>query len=349
MSSGPLADPNAWEEELKALAEELRVSTIGCHGAQCLEKIDQWEIAHRSNPRIGFAVAEHAKVARDMLMRGVTPHKKLVILIHGIRDQGHWMEMVKVRLESDDVVVQPIDFQFFDVVRFMIGVGVKGVIDRVLAKIRHAKADNGSAELIIIAHSFGTYVVAKILSHEPDIRCSRAIFCGSVIPRAFRFDLVPHCPRIVNECGSRDIWPVIAEGFSCRYRYGSAGVWGLRVSGIYDRFHDFGHSDYLVPEFVESYWKPYVDRAEIILSPHQDHRRPVPQCVSLLSYGWRLILPMLALSGLVFGSGCWLYGTGSTLLGGCICGVVIAGTVALLWWLFAGVRSYCSPQKVEMG
>jgi hypothetical protein len=270
--------------------------------------------------------------------------------VHGalIRDQGEWMDMVKVRLENADITVQPIDFEFFDSVRFMTGIGVGGVINRVLAKVRTAKADNEGAELLIIAHSFGTYIASCILRDHPDIRCSRAIFCGSVVPRTFRFDKVAHCPRIVNECGGRDIWPVIAQGFSCWYRYGAAGVWGLRASRIDDRFHDFGHSDYLVAEFVDQFWKPYVERGELVRSPYQDKRRSAPLCISLLALGWWLMLPLAALTGFLSWKA-W-----SLCCGGMAgIGLAVGGTLAVVWlvilvWIIKGLVGYCSPKQSPM-
>jgi pimeloyl-ACP methyl ester carboxylesterase len=338
-----MADQHASDAELLQLTEQLRIATQDCDAKQCLLRVAQWESEHGRNPRIGDAVITHAAIFRDNLLKGSRTKRKLVLLLHGIRDQAQWMDMVKERLESPLVHVQPLGFDYYDAARFMTGIGVEGVIKRVLASIRHAKADHVGAELIIIAHSFGTYVVARILKEEPDIRCSRAIFCGSVVPRAFRFDMVPHCPKIINDCGCRDIWPVIAEGFSVRYCYGAAGVWGLRASGISDRFHDLGHNDYLTPEFVDKYWKPYVDNEEVVPSRHQAERRVVPLCISYLAFGWRLVFLLCIACGAGLAAGWFCYSRGMTILA---YGAWIATGLAAAWlarWFLSGIAGYINP------
>ena len=43
------------------------------------------------------------------------------------------------------------------------------------------------ADCSIIAHSFGTFVVARILRDNTDLELDRIIFCGSVVSHKFRF------------------------------------------------------------------------------------------------------------------------------------------------------------------
>ncbi len=45
---------------------------------------------------------------------------KIIVLLHGIRTQAHWAEMVANVLETElGVRVQPIKYGFFDVIRFL--------------------------------------------------------------------------------------------------------------------------------------------------------------------------------------------------------------------------------------
>lgn len=334
---------------LSEIADELRRLLAATPAAERTAAVDEWVRARTQND-VPEEIAHQAMTLAEIYRAGITGMaesklRKLVLVIHGIRDQGEWMEMVKERLQSSDVVVQPIDFEDLDAFRFMTGFGVSGVIAKVLTKIRKAKADHVGAELMVIAHSFGTFVVSRILREESDIRFDRAIFCGSVIPRDFRFDLVPHCPKIVNECGGRDIWPVVAQGFSFRYKYGAAGVWGLRTSGIEDRFHDSAHSDYLTPEFVDSFWKPYVDHNELVPSPFQSKRRSTPRGVTFLGYGWRLIGWGLVASAIVVATSFWLDQQEFVLAAKSLQSLVAIAWITLIWVVVSGVKKFLTPSK----
>jgi len=65
---------------------------------------------------------------------------------------------------------------------------------------------NKGADCSIIAHSFGTFVIARILRDHTDLEFNRIIFCGSVVPQKFRFEDYRgrfEAP-LVNEVGTRD-------------------------------------------------------------------------------------------------------------------------------------------------
>jgi len=74
----------------------------------------------------------------------------------------------------------------------------------------------------------------------------------------------------VNECGFKDVWPVIAEGLSSSY--GASGRFGFGGNRVRDRFHAVGHSGFLTSEFVSKYWVPFFYGGTVVdghLQPHQ--------------------------------------------------------------------------------
>lgn len=229
----------------------------------------------------------------------------LVFVIHGIRDEGPWMDMVRDVIESKSVTVKLIDFDDFGAGRFLFGIKVKSVIEASVQKMRHAisyiEQKHGDVRLMAIGHSFGTYVLLKVLDDNPDLAFERMIFCGSVAPRKYRYDKLKNAPQMVNDCGARDIWPIIAGSFGWK-DYGAAGVWGIRVANVDDRYHDFGHSDYLTREFAEQYWRPFIASGTINYSAYQKVRRPAPRGLRLLGYGYNLLagIACLALSPCLF-------------------------------------------------
>jgi hypothetical protein len=133
------------------------------------------------------------------------------------------------------------------------------VIDEMAHQIRHTTQGADDGRCSIIAHSFGTYVIARILAEHTDLRFQRIIFCGSVVPHTFRFE--DHRSQfdceIINEVGTRDILPVLAE--TSTFGYGSGGTYGFRRPGVRDRWHNGkAHSDFLTDAFCSRFWVPYL-------------------------------------------------------------------------------------------
>jgi hypothetical protein len=104
-----------------------------------------------------------------------------------------------------------------------------------------------------------------MLQHAHELKFQRIIFCGSVV--SYRFRVVDYTHRfnaeLINEVGTRDIWPVLAETVTTGY--GSAGTYGFRRSGVRDRWHNGKtHSAFLTRDFCEKYWVPFLRDGSII-------------------------------------------------------------------------------------
>jgi pimeloyl-ACP methyl ester carboxylesterase len=198
--------------------------------------------------------------------------KHVVFLLHGIRTQGEWAQRTASILESDPLIcARPIRYEFFDVVRFLIP--FKFLRDQPVRRIASLIRDEMSRKpesFSIVAHSFGTYVVAKILELEADIRFHRLILCGSIVPDKFNWERYGHridsdCSEnwhVVNDCGMNDIWPVFAK--SMTWGYGSSGRFGFGHPRVKDRFFNVNHSGFFSENFIRDYWLPYLSKGEIV-------------------------------------------------------------------------------------
>jgi pimeloyl-ACP methyl ester carboxylesterase len=255
----------------------------------------------------------HFALALDRVMNALgtadnpRTEKCLVLLVHGIRTQAEWQPMVIRALAGEQFTIIPIKYEYFDAIRFWCPILTrKKILDKVLWKIREAKAQHPDAALTIIAHSFGTYAVHHLLNHHPDIRCKRLILCGGIIPRDFRWDRLPHRPDIINECGSRDIWPIMAECMT--WGYGASGVFGFGTPGIIDRFHDIDHSDYLKREFVEKFWRPWVHDGTMTPSDYENTLPPTAlwrSLLTLLPLRWVVLVLFIAVMCAIAYLACW--------------------------------------------
>jgi pimeloyl-ACP methyl ester carboxylesterase len=217
---------------------------------------------------------------------------EIILLIHGIRTQAEWQVMVAAQLDViPGKAVFALKYEFFDGLRFWFpGWTRTRPINEVLWRIREAIKRNPNARVSVIAHSFGTYAIARILREHPDIRLHRLVLCGSVLRRSFRWDQVRDRveAEIINDCGHRDIWPVLAQ--SSTWGYGASGTFGFGTPGIRDRFHATGHSGFFTPEQVTRFWVPWFKEgtfAQGIDPPTRPYRWSL---LTVLQVKWTVIL-----------------------------------------------------------
>jgi pimeloyl-ACP methyl ester carboxylesterase len=194
--------------------------------------------------------------------------KEVVLLAHGIRDFGEWEQKVSTILEKIPATrAPPLSYGRFDAIRFWFPIGTREApVRKLLWRIRSARDRFSTAKLSVIAHSFGTYAIGKILRENPDIRLHRLVLCGAILPSEFRWDQIQHsvATEIINDCGIRDIWPVLAQ--STTFGYGPSGRFGFGTPGVRDRFHDFGHGGFFQKKFVADFWLPWFRNGEFVKS-----------------------------------------------------------------------------------
>jgi hypothetical protein len=123
------------------------------------------------------------------------------------------------------------------------------------------------------------------------------LFCGSIVQRGYRWDQLKNLGNVVNDCGTKDIWPVLAE--STTWGYGASGTFGFGSPSIVDRFHPMRHSDYFARDFVERYWLPWICHGTLVKSSTEADRPTAPYWLSLLTvihlkYLFLLIVPAIA-------------------------------------------------------
>jgi pimeloyl-ACP methyl ester carboxylesterase len=211
--------------------------------------------------------------------------RRLVILVHGILTRAEWQGRIRSLFEADGQTdVEALGYGYFDALRFLCPfITRRAPIVEVERNIRDAlKIHASHSEVVFVGHSFGTYILGKILSERPDISPDRVLLCGSILSRKFRWDKLPNRPHgVLNEVGSRDIWPILAH--STTWGYGSTGTFGFKTAGVRDRYHDCAHSDYFEPGFAEKYWLPWITTGTVVPSAFETGpQAPTPLLKNLL-------------------------------------------------------------------
>jgi pimeloyl-ACP methyl ester carboxylesterase len=232
----------------------------------------------------------------------------VVFLLHGIRTQGEWAQRTASVLEIDPSIrARPIRYEFFDALRFLLPLAAAR--ERPIRRITGLLRDELSRQpqyVSVIAHSFGTFILARILDREPDIRFHRVVLAGSIVSDDFDWSRYGHRldPDIdgdwqaLNDCGMQNMWPVLAK--SITWGYGASGRFGFGHVRVKDRFFNVGHSGFFQRDFAKTYWAPYLSDGRIVEGILE---RPTnPWWVSLLTViKLRYLLILLILFGAASG------------------------------------------------
>ena len=228
----------------------------------------------------------------------------VVVLVHGIRTHGQWMNDIASTLEEHGFHVARTNYGRFDAFRFWLPIPwIRQVAVRHVWKdVRRTLQMHEGASISFIAHSYGTYIIAQIFKSEFDFAAERIIFCGSIVNRLFPFEQVAERFKspILNEIGTHDIWPVLAK--NATWGYGSSGTHGFMRPDVKDRVHPgLAHSDFLNATFCRDYWVPFLSDGTVNATNAKNTQLPwkIRVCAALpLKY----IALVLVLIGLLLGA-----------------------------------------------
>lgn len=226
----------------------------------------------------------------------VVPNGQVVVLLHGIRTRAEWQACVSNELtELPHTIVYPIGYGFLDVFRFWFPFWFRnGPIIAVTEDLREIHRKHPAATITVIAHSFGTYVISKILgANDRYIKIDRLLFCGSVVPESYKWSKLMNVPSIViNDYGTKDVWPVIATVIS--WGYGPTGTFGFKRHEVKDRAHEIGHSGFFDVAWIRTFWVPFVASGQCVPSPQVSGQKPASYLLSVFP-----VLPIKSLLAVV--------------------------------------------------
>jgi pimeloyl-ACP methyl ester carboxylesterase len=166
--------------------------------------------------------------------------RRIVFLIHGIRDFADWQENLEYEIHRCDLhakrsrrytKVISVRYGYFNILQFLLPTlrrrCVRSFADLYIQEL--AKTP-GVQEVCVAAHSNGTYAFAHALQEYGDIRVKRAYLAGSVLPRDFPWaTLHRQLGEVRNDCANWD-WPVgaLCNGLHWWYLWRELGTGGFR-------------------------------------------------------------------------------------------------------------------------
>ena len=282
-------------------------------------------------------IADKATDAEPATMEPAQPVVEVILLIHGIRTDGYWQQNVANVLQSPKIVVHPIRFnRFLDLFSFWLTFTRRPFIDRVERELDDTARLYPGCKISIVAHSFGTYAVGEVLRKRDNIQLHRLVLCGSILQSDFEWRYIrPRVAKtVLNDCGSRDWWPILAKKLS--WGYGDAGTYGFGTVNVRDRFHELRHSDYFKTGFAAEFWKPWFHEDRVADTKWEQERPPTPKLMYLVEVAnLKLIIGFSLTFGLGLGLWVWWqFGWGGLL----VCLGYLASTVAAAILFYVGAK-----------
>lgn len=191
------------------------------------------------------------------------------VLLHGIRTAGSWQDKLAQMLEVEhQVTAIPIKFGIFNVVKFLVPPFRRSAVKLVSRHLSDIRATYPDHKLAVVAHSFGTYVIARLLE-EKQHTVDRLLLCGSVVLQSFDWRAaLPNATRhnIVNDVGTKDYWPALAHATS--YGCGASGLFGFGNPCVTDRYHPIGHCGFFDADHMRKFWLPFLLEGRVVVSDH---------------------------------------------------------------------------------
>jgi CheY-like chemotaxis protein len=198
---------------------------------------------------------------------------KIVISLHGIRTLGTWQNIFSdfINEKTKGIEHHSFKYGFFGLLFFIFPIIRIFHSKKFIKKIENIINKNSDKEIYIFAHSYGTYIISKLLEKNSKIRINTLFLSGSVLPSNYdiykKFE--DRVDKIINDCGINDFVLVINKllvpFLGDAERIGFSGV---NNKQIINRFFQGGHSlyfkNYKNKNFMEYYWIPYlIDSKEL--------------------------------------------------------------------------------------
>jgi hypothetical protein len=191
--------------------------------------------------------------------------EKWVLSLHGIRSRGAWQKELTSQLNRVGFNCLPLDYGNFLALELLIPFLRARKIKWFLQEYtRHVQGADPRPS--IVAHSFGTYIVAGALRRYPELKFDRVIFAGSIVASSFDWaNYIPQQVRaVLNDSGGRDFWVWLAPwlisdaGRSGRCGF-SEGANGAVLNHVRPMF---GHSEHFYDlNYIRS-WVPFLQNGE---------------------------------------------------------------------------------------
>ncbi|MGB9989853.1 DUF6932 family protein [Massilia sp. SM-13] len=257
--------PEICEAFIKVLATSRRETPRGIVQIKFDSQVKTHHTPYRKNELFDIALASYQgrKITSLQQLKGV------VIPIHGILSDAEWVPHVSLVLSTSGWAVAPYVYGN----RMPTLLTNNGDRARVVEGFRDwliTVRSNFAGPISILAHSFGTYVIARYLSDAGNLvtKFDSIILCGSILSKEFDWSLHlgKSVNRVLNTISEEDQWVKhMPEGGRLLFSdplYGDAGREGFTSSHpdlSQVRSKLLQHGNIFKDDVIRSLWLPYLN------------------------------------------------------------------------------------------
>jgi pimeloyl-ACP methyl ester carboxylesterase len=276
--------PPAGDEELLSEMRQLAIS-IQKNPSQKLRIVADWyeQTLRTSGPQraeLGLLLLTilNARESGHAATIEAVVERPLVISLHGIRTRGTWQKQLSSALSREGFIYEPMDYGFFRAIQlvlpFMRERKMKWFLDQYNALTKGYRNPPS-----IIAHSFGTYLVARTLQKYAEVRFGYVIFCGSIVEVAYPWTRIAdssQVARVLNDYGGKDFWARTAVFFvNDAGPSGAKGFQDCATGRVINRHRpEFRHSDFFYQSNYERTWIPFLSGTDPTHLIPAERRKP---------------------------------------------------------------------------
>jgi pimeloyl-ACP methyl ester carboxylesterase len=194
---------------------------------------------------------------------GPGPERKPVVMIlHGIKTVAPWMDDVARELADAGFHAETLDYDVFSARHLLWHGSRRKKVDWLMREYEMVCSRNDNCIPSIIAHSFGTYLVARVIRIYR-LRFDRIIFCGAIVAQDYPWKTFIDnglVVRVLNDYGKQDFWArIVAWVVSDAGQSGYAGFKDTDSGKVVQIEHPgFRHSDFFFTTNYQNSWIPFL-------------------------------------------------------------------------------------------
>lgn len=237
-----------------------------------------------------------AETAAFLKSASMPQRKHIVVLLHGMNTNAEWQEALAEPIRNS-THIEPlvVGYGNFHPVKFAVPfIFRRGRIKKVVTDLRGIRNRNKEADISIVAHSFGTFILSKILAANIDVKFHRILLCAAIVDTDYDWAAVSDQFKepVINDIGRRDIWPSMAKSWS--WGFGNSGCIGFQNSLVRDRHFTYGHSGFLNVKHMRKFWLPYLLDGKVVPSRYTRVRKTMGWGEKALrSFSWSSLVLIL--------------------------------------------------------
>jgi len=190
----------------------------------------------------------------------------ILFTVHGVETLGRWQDEISPSFSGiDGLHHEPHKYGIFRVAKILVPMYRRAEVRR-FATLYDKWCKENTIRPSIIAHSFGTYIVATALRRYREMEFDNVILCGSIVANDYPWQelLKKKVSRVRNELASEDRVVRLFRSKLLRRLIpgtGTSGIDGFKSTSaeVTNEPSSYTHSEYfLVKKHCNRYWRPFI-------------------------------------------------------------------------------------------